>query len=272
LVGRRAGRLNDLLDAFAALARQAGRAILAAKAKGVTAEAKPNASPVTEADRRAEAVIVAGLERLFPGVAIVAEEATAAGRAPTAPGRRFFLVDPLDGTREFVAGRPDYTVNIALVEDGRPAAGVVHAPEGNALFAGADGAAFEFGADGTRRPIRARPPGPRLVAVASRSHRTPATDAFLARLPLAETVSAGSSLKFCALARGDADLYPRFGRTMEWDTAAGDAVLRHAGGHTLDPGGEPLRYGKPGFANGPFIACGAWDDRAGLVAAARAVE
>lgn len=243
------------------LALAAGRAILRIVADGFAVESKADATPVTRADRAAEDVILEGLALLYPDVSIVAEEQFSAGRRPAAAAE-FFLVDALDGTREFVAGRSDYTVNIALVSDGAPRLGVVFAPAHGLLWSGRPGAAWQvsdaLGDNPLRRAISAGPPGEPLRIVASRSHRTPETDVYLARHANAETVSVGSSMKFCRLAGGEADLYPRFGRTMEWDTAAGDAVLRAAGGMTETLDGAPLTYGKaPDYANPYFIARGA---------------
>lgn len=249
------------------LALDAGRRVMEIFAQGCTVEAKADDSPVTRADREAEAIILRGLRAHFSSVPIVAEEEAAAGAAPLEAGNLFFLVDPLDGTREFVNRRTDFTVNIALVRDAAPVVGVVYAPALNALYAGRPGHAEMVTTDDAHRVIERR----RIVVregvaplriVASRSHNTPETDAFIARHQPAEIVSVGSSLKFCMLACGDADLYPRFGRTMQWDTAAGDAVLRAAGGSTRTPDGEVFRYG-PGtaagdapFANPHFIAEG----------------
>lgn len=251
-----------VLDALESLAAEAGRAILAVVATGFDVERKADASPVTQADRAAEAIIVAGLERLFPSIPIVAEERFAEGVLPDISAGAFFLVDALDGTREFVAGRPDYTVNIALVADGAPRVGVVFAPAKGVMWSGRPGAASrcaDVSAEGARvrHAIRVAPPATPLRIVASRSHRTHETDDFLAGFPSADVISVGSSIKFCQLAEGAADLYPRFGRTMEWDTAAGDAVLRAAGGVTLTTDRRPLVYGKaPGFANPHFISVG----------------
>ena len=255
-----------LLDRLEELALAAGREIIAVMRAGIAVEEKADASPVTEADRRAEAVILAGLRRSFPGIPCVAEEELSAGLLPLDLGRSFFLIDPLDGTKEFICGRPDFTVNIALIFDGAPVAGVVYAPAQGTIFAGRAGHAStaEVSAGGepfARRAIHVRSCPARPVIVASRSHCTPETDAFIRRYPQAEIVSVGSSLKFCKVATGLADLYPRFGRTMEWDTAAGDAVLRAAGGCTFVDG-QPLVYGKRNqpddadFANPWFVATG----------------
>ncbi|MDN2566081.1 3'(2'),5'-bisphosphate nucleotidase CysQ [Aquibium sp. A9E412] len=255
----------DLVAGLEELALEAGRAIMACYARGVSVSEKADASPVTEADTTAEAIILRGLARLCPQVPVVAEESVAAGRVPPALDGAFLLVDPLDGTREFVNRRDDFTVNIALVRGGVPELGVVYAPARSALFAArpdrAEAATVEDGARVVARgaiAVRGAPEPP--VIVASRSHRTAETDAFIARFPGAELMAVGSSLKFCMLASGRADLYPRFGRTMEWDTAAGDAVLRAAGGRTLTLDGRPLAYGKrdqphdSDFANPWFVA------------------
>ncbi|MBW3096887.1 3'(2'),5'-bisphosphate nucleotidase CysQ [Pseudohoeflea coraliihabitans] len=254
-----------MIELFCRLAVAAGESILDVRSQGIEVAHKSDCSPVTEADRRAEALITSGLAEALSDIPLVAEEAMSAGRCPAELGRRFLLVDPLDGTREFIEGRADFTVNIALIEDGVPVAGVVYAPVRRQVFAAESGRAFKQTAAAdlslsAPRPIACRPLATPPCIVASKSHRTAETNAFIARFPQAETASIGSSLKFCLLAEGSADLYPRFGRTMEWDTAAGDAVLRTAGGKTLTPDGEPLRYGKrqqaadADFANPFFIA------------------
>jgi 3'(2'), 5'-bisphosphate nucleotidase len=267
--------LSNFVATFEHLALAAGRAIMEVYAGPIDVERKADASPVTEADRRAEAIILEGLRRQWPDIPCVAEEEVSAGKIPQVGDRPFFLVDPLDGTKEFVNRRQDFTVNIALVEAGAPAAGVVYAPARGDIFSGAgnNAARARLGPDGvvegrTDITVRAAPAQP--VIVASRSHRTPETDDIIARFPGAELVSVGSSLKFCLVAAGEADLYPRLGRTMEWDTAAGDAVLRAAGGSTLTLDGRPLTYGKrlpehaDEFANPAFICHGkapaAWAD------------
>ena len=254
-----------ILDLFEKLALEAGRAIMEVYRTDFSASSKADSSPVTEADERAEKIILAGLRAALPDVPCVAEEEMAAGAAPDIGGGTFILVDPLDGTKEFVSRNGDFTVNIALVRGGAPEVGVVYAPARDVLYCGRPGAAFkvkvgEGGTTGSRRTIRVAPPQAPLRIVASRSHRTPETEAFIADYPGAETVSVGSSLKFCLLAAGEADLYPRFGRTMEWDTAAGDAVLRAAGGRMRGVDGAQFVYGKRGqahdadYANPSFIA------------------
>lgn len=252
-----------MLAALANLAREAGDLVMAIYATDFAVRGKGDASPVTEADEQAEALILAGLAQLAPGIAVVAEEAVAAGRTPGVQGGCFWLVDPLDGTREFVSRNGEFTVNIALIADGAPVLGVVLAPAvggpGGRLFAGAAGhGAWVEDALG-RRPIHCRAvPAEGLTVVASRSHGDAAAlDAFLAGRRVARLASAGSSLKLCLLAEGAADLYPRHGRTMEWDIAAGHAVLAAAGGQVwLIDGSQPLGYGKPGFENPFFVATG----------------
>ncbi|WP_210760770.1 3'(2'),5'-bisphosphate nucleotidase CysQ [Azohydromonas sediminis] len=253
--------MQELLDAVAQITRDAGRVILEVYATDFAVRGKDDASPVTEADERAERLIVPALAALTPGVPVVAEEEVAAGRVP-AIGERFWLVDPLDGTKEFISRNGEFTVNVALVERGEPVLGVVLAPALGArgrLFAGAAGLGAWVDDDAGRRPIRCRAVPPEgLTVVASRSHGDAAAlDAFLAGKKVASLASAGSSLKLCLIAAGEADLYPRLGRTMEWDIAAGHAVLRAAGGEVtrLDDG-QPLRYGKPGFDNPHFVAAG----------------
>ena len=243
------------LDALVRLAERAGAVILEHYAAGTEVRAKADRSPVTAADEAAEAVIVAGLEAIAPGTPVIAEEAVAAGRVPETADRPFWLVDPLDGTREFLSRNGEFTVNIALVEGERPVLGVVHAPALGRSWWGRIGEGAKLGdAGGQRRIATRRRPTSGAVAVASRSHRDPGTDALLRELGVVDTRSAGSSLKFCLLAEGAADVYPRFGPTMEWDTAAGQAVLCAAGGAVLTPEGAPFVYRKPGFRNGPFVA------------------
>ncbi|WP_337877452.1 3'(2'),5'-bisphosphate nucleotidase CysQ [Elioraea sp.] len=246
------------LELAARLAREAAAAIMAARRAGVTVARKQDRTPVTEADHRAEALIVAGLRAATPDIPVIAEEEIAAGRAER-PGVRFWLVDPLDGTRDFAAGRDEFAVCIGLVEDGRPMLGAVALPATGELFLGQVGrGAWKQDAAG-RRPIAARRPRPEgLTVFASRHHADdPRLARYLADLPVARVLHAGSALKFCRIAEGAADLYPRFGRTMEWDTAAPQAVVEAAGGSVRTADGAPLRYGKPGFANPDFICRGA---------------
>lgn len=255
-----------LLPRFVAIAAAAGAAIVAVRDRPHAVTAKDDGSPLTEADLAAEAVIAAGLARDCPGLPVVSEEDAA--RASPPAGAAFILVDPLDGTREFLGPTGEFTVNIALVQHGRPVAGVVYAPALGRIWQGAHGLGAQAGvlpagADPAAiawRPIRARPrPAGGLTAVASRSHLDPDTEAFLASLPVADRRSIGSSLKFCLVAEGEADVYPRLAPTMEWDTAAGQAVLEAAGGRVTTRQGAPFGYGKAaeGWRNGPFIAWGA---------------
>ena len=233
--------------------------------------AKGDASPVTEADQRAEAIILDHLGRLLPGVPVIAEEQVAAGEAPTALGDLFVLVDPLDGTKEFVSRNGEFTVNIGLVASGRPIAGVVAAPALGEIFEGVVGVGARAAriVDGKAvdwHDITVRDePETGLVVLASRSHGGGETETILNRCRVATRIDAGSSLKFCRLAEGAADFYPRLGRTMEWDTAAGDAVLTAAGGTVIGTDGRPFVYGKRGrrdaadFANPGFLAAGGYD-------------
>lgn len=235
------------------VAREAGAVILDIRKKGARAESKADGSPVTDADRMAEQIILPALAHVAPGVAVVSEE-NVQSHTIEAP-ERFFLVDPLDGTKEFLKedGKGAFTVNIALVEQGVPVFGIVYAPALGRLFHGS----IRLGAFENGRPVRVRAvPSTGPVAVASASHRDEATNNWLAENGIDQTVSIGSSLKFCLLAAGEADVYPRFGPTMEWDTAAGDAVLRAAGGAVTMPDGRPFPYGKPGYRNGAFVARG----------------
>jgi 3'(2'), 5'-bisphosphate nucleotidase len=246
---------ETLLALAARLARAAGEAVLALRARGVAIETKADDSPVTEADRAAEALILAGLAAT--GIPVVAEEEVASGVA-AAPAPLYWLVDPLDGTREFAAGRPDFAVNIGLVRGGRPVLGAVALPATGEVFAGLVGAgAWKEDATG-RRPIAARrAPEAGPVVFASRQYADdPQLAAFVAARPGALVVTAGSALKFCRVAEGAADLYPRFGPTMEWDTAAPQAVVEAAGGSVTTWGGEALRYGKSGWTNPGFLCRG----------------
>lgn len=265
---RSAALSGPLMAVLEELALAAGEEIFAVVREGICAEVKADATPVTEADRRSEAVILAGLASAFPDIPVIAEEEAAEGRLPLC-GNCFFLVDPLDGTREFVAGRNDYTINIALIEDGVPVAGIVYAPARGIAWTGVEDRAekltIETSAIVSRSLLGRKSAEGALRVVASKSHLSEETAQFIDGLPQpAATVSVGSSIKFCYLAEGSADLYPRFSRTMEWDTAAGDAVLRAAGGSTLVAGGLPLTYGKRDqghdcdFANPWFLshACG----------------
>ncbi len=247
-----------LLDSLHTLAIRAGRTILDIYETEFAVETKSDQSPVTEADRRAENMIANALRSeigtVFP---IVGEEAFSQGRCPDLDGGPFWLLDPLDGTKEFIRRNGEFTVNIALIDAGRPVLGVVHAPVLGQTFLGSPHGAFADYDGRGPEPIHCRTaPADGLCALVSRSHKSPETEAFLAKLPIAEEKSAGSSLKFCLIAQGVADIYPRLGRTMEWDTAAGHAVLNAAGGSVRDLDGHELRYGKPGFENPHFVVRG----------------
>ncbi len=252
--------LAELLPALSALALEAGALIRRYYAARATATAKADGSPVTEADRAAEALITPVLRRLLPGIPVVAEEAAAAGDLPVIDaGGRFWLVDPLDGTKEFVNRNGDFTVNIALVEGGLPVLGVIYAPIPDELYTGLVGAGATICRPGSpEHAIFARSaPAAGWIAVGSRNHYDPQTEGpVLAAFPIIERRSRGSSLKFGLVAEGLADIYPRVGPTSEWDTAAGHAVLLAAGGRVVNLDGSPFLYGKPGFRNPPFVAFG----------------
>lgn len=245
-----------LVPDLLALARRAGQAIVAVRHVSMTrgVKAKTDGSPVTDADRAAHRVIGAGLAKLTPDWAVVSEEDD--GSSSQAPGDCFWLVDPLDGTREFLRGSDEFTVNIALIEASRVRFGVVQVPMTGELFWG--GAGLGAWVDQGQGPLllRVTPPSidGRWRVVASQSHHNAQTDAWLGRIGEIELVRAGSSLKFCRVAQGLADLYPRLGPTREWDTAAAQAVLEGAGGHVYDLSGQPLRYGKRDILNPDFIA------------------
>jgi 3'(2'), 5'-bisphosphate nucleotidase len=247
---------SDRLQTLIRIAQAAGTVVMRHYEAGCDARVKADRSPVTDADEEAEKLILAELAAAFPQVPVVAEEEAAAGHIVKV-GSRFFLVDPVDGTKEFVKRGGEFTVNIGEIADGQPVAGVVFAPAIGRLFVGAVGeGAFEI-SGGVTRAISARAPASDgLVAVSSRSHPDAKTDALLKTLTIKGHTNAGSSLKFCLVAAGEADIYPRAGQTMEWDTAAGHAVLRAAGGSVTTWDGAPFVYGKPGFYNGPFIARG----------------
>jgi 3'(2'), 5'-bisphosphate nucleotidase len=246
--------LNDLAEA----AREAGQAILEIVRRGFETESKRDSSPVTEADRAAELIILAALARAAPGVPVIAEEEVAAGRIPE-HGDIYFLVDPLDGTKEFVRGGDDYTVNIALVEHGVPRLGVVFAPATGRLHGGGAGSGAWVDEGRGRIQIETRERPERMTAVASKSHLNQATIDYLQQaVGMCDYVAVGSSLKFCILAEGKADIYPRASPTSEWDTAAGHAVLLAAGGLVDGPDGAPLAYGKRAFLNRAFVATSGW--------------
>jgi 3'(2'), 5'-bisphosphate nucleotidase len=250
-----------LVPVMRRLALEAGDRIMAIyDGPDFDVRSKEDASPVTAADEAADALISDGLRAAFPDVTLITEEQSASHGLSAST---FLIVDPLDGTKEFVQRRGDFTVNIAYVENGVPLRGVVYAPaKGRLFYTLPDGSAveetgpFAKEAPGPTRPIRVKTPdNAALMVVASKSHRDAATDAYIGKYAVADMTSAGSSLKFCLVATGEADLYPRLGRTMEWDTAAGDAVLRGAGGKVVRfDDHTPLTYGKPGWDNPFFIA------------------
>ncbi len=243
-----------LAELFRTLALEGGRAIL--RLRGCLARDKADGSPVTEADLAANAVLEEGLKAAWPQIPVVTEEREA-DHASGAPAEAFFLLDPLDGTKDYARGGEDFTVNVALIVRGEPVAGVVYAPAHDRLYRSlpGGGAEAETPSTGRRLPLQARrAPRSPLVAVASKSHDEPQTRAWLAARPDLKVERIGSSLKFCLLASGEADVYPRLSRIREWDIAAGDAVLRAAGGVTQDLAGAPLRYGAPGFVAPEFVA------------------
>ena len=260
--------MDTLSESLAITALRASKVILDVYETAFDVVIKDDNSPVTKADKFAEDIILADLVRIAPDIPVIAEEAATAGHIPDV-GDRFFLVDPLDGTREFVNRNGEFTVNIALIENGRPVTGVVLAPVTGRLFvATGPGDCMEYSApqsgslkitdDGARKLQTGSPPEAGLRVIASRSHRDKATKDLLAKYKVSEIIGAGSSLKFCLVASGEADFYPRLGRTMEWDTAAGQAVLEAAGGIVTELDGTGLRYGKKarGYDNPAFLAWG----------------
>lgn len=259
---------ETLTHAIRDIAVKAGGIVMQYYEEEIDIREKGDKSPVTVADEVTEEYILDELSRLTPSIPVIAEELAAAGKLPDV-GKCFWLVDPLDGTREFINRNGEFTVNIALIEDGNPTVGVVYAPAVKRLFySGGPGAAYEQHVDPHSGSDR-EPDGPLtkiavrhaasdgLVVIASRSHRDKKTDEFLETYNVKDIVAAGSSLKFCVVAAGEADLYPRHGPTMEWDTAAGHAVLSGAGGTVTNIDGTPFLYGKPGFKNPYFVARGA---------------
>lgn len=250
---------RDLLALAAELALRAAAVILRIRAAGFTVARKADASPVTQADRESEALINAGLRAAHPEIPVVAEEEVSREVAPIVPAALFWLVDPLDGTREFTAGRDEFAVNVGLVRDNRPLLGAVALPATHELYLGIVGeGAWRRDGEGHEAPIHARtPPEAGLTVMASRHYSDdPRITAFLHGRKIAARINIGSAMKFCRLAEGAADLYPRLGRTMEWDTAAPQAVLEAAGGRVATLDGAPLRYGKPGWENPSFVCTG----------------
>lgn len=251
----------ELIERLTPAMRAAAALIEQHRADGVSSREKAGSdgwgpSPVTEADEAAEHLLTAAIREIDAEAVIVGEEASSAGIQPDAT-IRFWLIDPLDGTRDYVEGGQDYSVNIGLVEDGVPTLGLVLHPPSGTLWTGSTGlGAWKEVSGSPRHPIHTRPLAAVPAIVTSRSHLDERTKAWVAALGESSSQPAGSSLKFCLLAEGGADIYPRYGRTSEWDTAAADAILRAAGGVTLAPGGEPLAYGKARYLNGPFLALG----------------
>lgn len=247
---------NGLLEEVVDIARAAGEKVLEVYGSGCTVEHKDDGSPVTEADHRSQEIICQRLSELATQMPIVAEEGRD-GDHDSGAAASFWLVDPLDGTKEFVRRNGEFTINIALIESGVPVLGVILAPALGRLFAAEGSTAYAEDGGGRRSLAVRSTPEEGATVVSSRSHGDPEALARLtAERKIALSLTAGSSLKFCLVAAGEADLYPRFGRTMEWDTAAGDAIVRTAGGCVTDLRGQPLTYGKPGFENPPFIAFG----------------
>ena len=263
---------DDIAEIFAELTVEAAVAVMHVYAGDHHAREKADRSMVCDADERAEAIILAGLADRLPRIPVVAEEAASRGEKPLC-GRAFILVDPVDGTREFLCRNGEFTINIALILDGVPRVGAVYAPAIRQMWmAGEHAYTFHVEPGAALPPVAGRRaihvrrnPRVGLTALASRSHGDARTEDFLSRLPIAERRSAGSSIKFCILAEGEADVYPRFGDTMEWDTAAGDAILRAAGGAVVDETGVALIYGKSErqYRNGPFVA---WGDKSAKAA------
>lgn len=263
----KAEEYRSLIDALLPCVLAAGRAEMRHFGAGVEVTTKADATPVTVADHEAEAILTEGLNKAAPGIPVVAEEAVAAGKVPEV-GRRFFLVDPLDGTRAFIRKSPEFTVNIGLVEDHTSTFGIIYAPALSQLYltlSPTEAVEIAIAPDAAEAsltglqmtPLHGRQSDPKaLIAFASRSHAAESTEAFLQRFPIAEKRKASSSLKFCLVAKGEADLYARLGETSEWDTAAGQAILTAAGGCVTTLDGAPLTYGKRqgGFANPHFVA------------------
>ena len=251
--------LDRIVDALMPALYEAGAEIMAIHKRQISARLKPDGSPVTEADEAAEAILLPALAHAAADIAVVSEENAASHKLDVAP--LFFLVDPIDGTKEFLKpdGQGSFTVNIGLIQEGAPIMGLVYAPAFDALYIGIVGHRAEKITAGERTSLFVRDvPVTGAVAVASASHRDEETNQWLVQHKITNTKSIGSSLKFCLVAEGEADVYPRFGPTMEWDTAAGDAVLRAAGGMVMTTNYKPYPYGKDAYRNGAFIATGQW--------------
>ena len=248
-----------LAEQIGDIAKRAGEVIMKVYTSDFNVTAKGDKSPVTEADTKAENLIFREIRtQIGNDIPLVGEESVAAGKMPTVGDKPFWLIDPLDGTKEFINKNDEFTVNIALIEHGMPVLGAVHLPVTQDTFIATRAGVFvQYGGEGRAIQIGCRQaPADGLIAIASKSHNTPETEAYLAGLNIKERTSAGSSLKFCRIAEGKADVYPRFGPTMEWDTAAAHAVLMYAGGEVITEDGRALSYGKPGLKNPFFIARG----------------
>ncbi len=249
--------LLELIDCLTPYVLKAGEKIMDVYNKGPKEELKNDGSPITEADKASEEIILLGLQKLVPGTLVISEENSASHFKPAE--KKFFLIDPLDGTREFLKkdGKGSFTINIGLIENKIPKMGIIYAPALDQMFFGCDkfGAWSTINKKSTKISVR-KPQRNKIIAVASASHRDLETNNWLKNNNIAKTKSIGSSLKFCLLASGQADVYPRFGPTMEWDTAAGDAILRAAGGGVTNPDFSNLNYGKHLYKNKPFIAWG----------------
>ena len=259
MVGQEQSQIDDsaLVKALIAPVQHAGRVIMDFYQTDSSAETKADGSPVTKADQAAEAILLAEVAALAPSIQVISEENAASHNLVAS--QEFFLVDPLDGTKEFIKPRGDgaFTVNIGLIRNGEPVMGIVFAPALDRLFFGSLGnGAFEISGGICRQICVRMPPAEGPVAVASASHRDAQTNQWLEKRGVTNSIAIGSSLKFCLIAAGEADLYPRYGPTMEWDTAAGDAVLRAAGGRVMAEDGKPFPYGKAGYRNEPFFAAG----------------
>lgn len=249
----------SLLDSLHMIAVHAGQKVMEVYNSDFAVEMKGDNSPVTRADKEAEALIRKAIaQEITADFPFVGEEAFSDGEEPELGNTPFWLVDPLDGTKEFINRSGEFTVNIALIDAGRPVVGVVHTPANGHVYMGSPlGASLDTNDGNGPKRIKCRIlPTQGLTALVSKSHKSPETDTYLEQFNILKEVSAGSSLKFCRIAEGRADIYPRLGRTMEWDTAAGHAVLRAAGGTVTDLNGGELLYGKPGFENPHFVAKG----------------
>ncbi len=253
------GHDNEVGEALAEICQAAAQLILPLWRSGIEVIQKADESPVTEADRRGETLILEHLARRFPGIPVVSEEDASEFGAPEKIGPRFFLVDPLDGTKAFVRGDPNFTVNIGLIQDGRPVAGAVAAPPTGEVWWTSGGRALKRRGEGVPEPVQVRPwPAGGAVALISHTMKAETADRLAEQYGFDLREPMDSSIKFCRIAEGAADIYPRHGPTMEWDVAAGQAVLEAAGGSVLTPEGQPFVYGKAseGFRNGWFVARG----------------